>query len=226
MKRFVAIIVLSIIIGGLLCSCSCATEPQQETVPSVTDNADIEKVMTLFQPPAVHFDLDLKKKDPSNEDVKLEYDNDGRIVKCTYTIDKYEIYQSYTYEENVVQIYSFYQNRVIETASYNYKKDKKAGFIEVGGYYLKDVKIVEEEETTATYEKITDTEGMITLADAIELVKKEVGESYSFLPQSTIKKDDSLYYVIKATEIKDGRTTGVITEYLVKVDGSKVIKNS
>lgn len=50
------------------------------------------------------FDVDTSKEDPSNDDIRFEYDNKGRISKCYYEVNDIEVSQAYIYTDDTVQI--------------------------------------------------------------------------------------------------------------------------
>lgn len=78
--------------------------------------------------------------------------------------------------------------------------------------------------TNDTIEKDTDADdtSTITIDEAIELVKQEVGEDFTFVPADELEeKDGSQYYVIYVEELLDSGNLTTLTTYLVKTDGSE-----
>ncbi|MBQ4524174.1 MAG: hypothetical protein IJA10_14695 [Lachnospiraceae bacterium] len=83
----------------------------------------------------------------------------------------------------------------------------------------------EKDEAAEKTEDATDAEGTetITVEEAIELVKQEVGDDFSFIPADELEeKDGSQYYVIYVKTLLDTGTLTTQTTYLVKTDGSEV----
>lgn len=77
-------------------------------------------------------------------------------------------------------------------------------------------------EKTEDTKDVDDT-STITVEEAIELVKKEVGDDFSFVPADEIEeKDGSQYYVIYVETLLDTGNLTTQTTYLVKTDGSEV----
>lgn len=78
---------------------------------------------------------------------------------------------------------------------------------------------VEKTEDTAD----VDDKATITVEEAIELVKQEVGDDFSFIPADELEeKDGSQYYVIYVKTLLETGTLTTQTTYLVKTDGSEV----
>lgn len=154
-KIIMSIVVIAFCFVVVLCSCSTTTEKtddtnnnsQSENIQQATDSnsssqtsEQINDLVSSFQPPAEVFEIDLSKVDPSNDDIRFEYDEQGRISKCYYKVNDIDVYQSYIYENNSVQIFSFNDSVVIGDVFFeNVVYDEKVGFSECDGYYFKNV---------------------------------------------------------------------------------------
>lgn len=87
-----------------------------------------------------------------------------------------------------------------------------------------------EKTTTAAEaeEKTTDGDASndaatITEDEAINLVKAEMGEDFSYIPADELEeKDGSQYYVIYVKQLLDEGTMTTVTTYMVKTDGSEL----
>ena len=80
----------------------------------------------------------------------------------------------------------------------------------------------EADKKTDDTKEAEDTE-TITVEEAIELVKQEVGDDFSLIPADELEeKDGSEYYVIYVKTLLDTGTLTTQTTYLVKTDGSEV----
>ena len=78
------------------------------------------------------------------------------------------------------------------------------------------------EATGTTEANEVETEGTITAEEAIELVKSELGEEFTYVAADELEeKDGSQYYAIYVqTLLEEGNVT-TVTTYLVKTDGSE-----
>lgn len=156
MKKInISIVVIAFCLVALLCGCGTTTEKtddtnnnsQSENIQQTTDDnsssqasSDINDLTSSYQPPADIIDIDLDSEDPSNDDIRFEYDEQGRISKCYYQANNIDVYQSYIYENNSVQIFSFNDSIVIGDVFFeNVEYDENAGFSECDGYYLKNI---------------------------------------------------------------------------------------
>ena len=79
---------------------------------------------------------------------------------------------------------------------------------------------VETEETTTAGEASSDAT-TITEDEAINLVKAEMGEDFSYIPADELEeKDGSQYYVIYVKMLLDEGNMTTVATYMVKTDGS------
>ena len=80
----------------------------------------------------------------------------------------------------------------------------------------------EAEETTPAAEASGDA-ATITEEEAIELVKAEMGDDFSYIPADELEeKDGSQYYVIYVKQLLDEGTMTTMATYMVKTDGSEL----
>ena len=80
----------------------------------------------------------------------------------------------------------------------------------------------EAEETTPAAEDSGDA-ATITEEEAIELVKAEMGDDFSYIPADELEeKDGSQYYVIYVKQLLDEGTMTTMATYMVKTDGSEL----
>lgn len=161
MKKIICFILIVLTLC-FLTSCGCDKDKTSvvnnnsqsgSTQQTTSDNSssqtsdNIDEVISSYQPPAKVFDIDLSKDDPSNDDIRFEYDAKGRISKCYYKINNKDIYQSYTYSDDIVQIYTFCDTFVIDDVSFeNVSYNDNTGFSEYNGYYFKNIEIKESEQ--------------------------------------------------------------------------------
>lgn len=154
-KIIISIVVIAFCFAVVLCGCSTTTgntditnnNSQSENIQQTTDDnsssqasSDINDLTSSYQPPADIIDIDLDSEDPSNDDIRFEYDEQGRISKCYYKVNDIDVYQGYIYENNSVQIFSFNGSVVIGDVFFeNVVYDENAGFSEYDGYYFKNV---------------------------------------------------------------------------------------
>jgi len=66
-------------------------------------------------------------------------------------------------------------------------------------------------------------ESTITVDEAIELVREQMGEDYSYIPADELEeRNGSQYYVIHVKMLLDSGTMTTLTTYMVKTDGSEL----
>lgn len=156
MKKFGFIIaVITCCFIFMLCGCNTdktavknnksQLENTQQTTSDKSSSQTSEQINDLvssFKPPAEVFDVDVSKDDPSNNDIRFEYDDEGRISKCYYKVNDIDVYQGYIYDDNAVQIFSYNGSIVIGDAYFeNAVYDGNKGFSEYNGYYFKNIQI-------------------------------------------------------------------------------------
>lgn len=147
MKQKINCLLLIVILCSVFTACGCDSNNKINVDSSQTDVkqhttkgevSDIDNLVSSFQPPADIIDIDLNSQDPSNDKIKFEYDDKGRISKCYYKINDKDVFQSYTYKDNIVEIYTLCDNIVIGNDSFVYVYDNDStGFYEKDGYYIK-----------------------------------------------------------------------------------------
>lgn len=80
--------------------------------------------------------------------------------------------------------------------------------------------------TTQATTEATDTskdDNIITVDEAIELVREQMGEDYSYIPADELEeRNGSQYYVIHVKMLLDSGTMTTMTTYMVKTDGSEL----
>ncbi len=80
--------------------------------------------------------------------------------------------------------------------------------------------------TTQETTEATDTskdEAIITVDEAINMVKGQMGEDYSYIPEDELEEmNGSQYYVIHVKMLLDSGTMTTMTTYMVKTDGSEL----
>ncbi|MBE5925922.1 MAG: hypothetical protein E7270_03065 [Lachnospiraceae bacterium] len=80
----------------------------------------------------------------------------------------------------------------------------------------------EDAEDNST-DEVADGETIITEEEAIELVKKNFEEEFSYIPADELEeKDGSEYYVIYVKKLLEEGTMTTMATYMVKTDGSEV----
>ncbi len=152
-KSSIIIAVITFCFIFMLCGCNTDktavtnNSSQSENIQQTTsDNSssqtsqEINDLVSAFKPPAEVFDINLSKDDPSNDDIRFEYDDKGRISQCYYKVNDIDVYQGYIYKDNAVQIYSYSGSIVVGDALFeNAVYDGNKGFSEHNGYYFKNV---------------------------------------------------------------------------------------
>lgn len=188
----------------------------------------ISELVSSYQPPAKSFDVDTSKEDPSNDDIRFEYDNKGRISKCYYEVNDIEVSQAYIYTDDTVQIYAFNGSIVIDDITFdNVSYDENTGFNECDGYYLKNVKVGDNENSKSSNNNSSST-STITKDEAINLVRETYGfkdsEGYGAVSEGIFKKNNVKYYAIRIRMTVDEYHSSSLGCYFVKIDGSDIIQ--
>lgn len=142
MKRIIALATLAVITVLSLASCSLFGVQTTESETDATTKAPVETV----KPADVAKDIDLKKADPSTDDVKFSFDDEGRVITAEYKSGDVEYLLCYNYRDGRVEVYLFGAEEVVDFKQYKPSADfdKSLGFIEVDGYYFNGFKSLEE----------------------------------------------------------------------------------
>lgn len=129
MKKIVCL-VFALLLTFCIAGCGAEIENSQEN----NSQSDI-----VFKTPAEVVEIDFEKDDPTTDEMKFVYDDEGRIIQCYYNLEGHEIFISYTYEDETVQIYAFSDSIVAadEQISLPGQYDSSIGFSEYQGYYFK-----------------------------------------------------------------------------------------
>lgn len=198
-----------------------STSKQLQSSPNseITQSSkSVSEVVSAYQSPAKVLDIDLSKDDPSNDDIRFEYDEKDRISKCYYKVNNDEIYQSYTYTDDTVHIYAFNGSVIVDDVTFDYNNyDENLGFSEYNGYYFSNVDVGKTDNNENLSSKT------ITEEEAKEIVKNIMGEDFGRVYEGIIEKDNEKYYAIRIRKVFDGWSSswGVI---FVRLDGLKVIE--
>lgn len=142
-----AIFLIALILMSVLVVCGCsgkngsnsndATESDQETTNHAENNND-EVDLSAYKKPADVVNIDLSKDDPSNDEMRFVFDDDGKVTQCYYQIGDQQVYVNYTYKDGSAQIYAFMgdilvADELIDISEYSAEK----GFAAIEGYYFK-----------------------------------------------------------------------------------------
>ena len=94
-----------------------------------------------YKVPAEVVSINTNAEDPTNEEIRFVYDEEGRISQCYYAIDGEEVYVGYNYQDGAVQIYAFMGEFLVGAEKIELPEyDASVGFTAVNGYYLKGYK--------------------------------------------------------------------------------------
>ena len=109
-----------------------------DSPPSDAPVAELPEV-DAYRPPSGLIDIDLNADDPSNDKIVFVYDAEGRLWQCYYAIGENDVYLSYSYDGNSIQIYGFIGSIVVADESFEAKSnyDTNRNFVEYQGYYFK-----------------------------------------------------------------------------------------
>lgn len=187
----------------------------------------VSEAVSTYQSLAKVFDIDLSKDDPSNDDIRFEYDEKDRISKCYYKVNNDEIYQAYTYTDDTVHIYAFNGSVIVDDITFdNVSYDGNTGFNEYNGYYLKNVE-VNDNENNKNSNNNSSSRNTITEDEAINLVRETYGfkgsEGYGAVSEGIFEKDNVKYYAIRIRFLVSEYNSSSLGCYFVKVDGTDII---
>lgn len=88
--------------------------------------------------PADAVKIDFTKDDPSNDEIKFLFDEEGRVVSYKYSAKGNDIIVTYSYKENKVNVNSFIDDMVYADEEFKLPEyDNNGGFCEYNGYYFK-----------------------------------------------------------------------------------------
>ena len=160
MKKFVCFVIVGVLLLSLVIMTGCGNESNSgfsvgtrqttgnvsNTAPSPSNQSSsrepaqsVERSeVEAYVPPARLFKLDLSLEDPSNSDVKFEYDDEGRIIGVAYSIDDYRVSLQYKYDGRSITIFGFIGDIIVahEELEASTDFDKSLGFIEYREYYF------------------------------------------------------------------------------------------
>lgn len=147
MKKIIYLIALILMLALVACGCSGnkdsnrndAANSGQETANRSENNGN-EVDISVYKKPADTVSVDLTKDDPSNDEMRFVFDDNGKVTQCYYNIGDQQVYVNYTYKDGAVQIYAFMgevvaADELIEISEY----DAEKGFTVIDGYYFKGV---------------------------------------------------------------------------------------
>ena len=103
----------------------------------------LDDMLSVYETPADAIEIDEKADDPSNKDILFEYDDLGRIVRCSYTVNDVDFFQGYTYSDTEVRIFSYCGSTIVDDVNLSYTYDDSVGFTQHDGYYFNNIKINE-----------------------------------------------------------------------------------
>ena len=138
MIRISSVVLTAVIIALTLSSCfgmgtNQASTETESTVPAPD----------LVLPTDVAGEIDRKAEDPSNDDIKFYYDDEGRVAQCEYKKDDVSFYVGYTYRDGTVDVNTYASDAkgnpfVLDSRTYKVGDfNKSAGFAIYDGYYFK-----------------------------------------------------------------------------------------
>ena len=144
MKKVISLIAVILMTALIFCACSGNqkdsskkdVESEQQTT-NRSENKNDEVDLSAYKKPADVVSIDLTKDDPSNDEIRFVFDNEGKVTQCYYNIGDQQVYVNYTYKDGSVQIYAFMgevlvADETIDISEYNMEK----GFTAIKGYYF------------------------------------------------------------------------------------------
>ena len=93
-----------------------------------------------FKAPAEVVKIDTEAEDPSNDDIKFTYDEEGRVNSCSYSFDGHEASLTYIYTDGKeASIYSYVDGIYVKLDRVPLPEDydPNGDFSDQDGYYFK-----------------------------------------------------------------------------------------
>ena len=177
--------------------------------------AELKDAKNKYLPPSQAVSIDTSLDDPSNDQIKFQYDDRARIISCTYSANQKPYDQRYTYNDarRSIHIDISYKDHLIFTKDIDYDKISTANvFEDVEGYYIRlddrcfdngsDAVVsapqatVAPAPTEAETEELTEepTEEPTEAAEATEAAKKSGSHGYLALYEDYMANLDSCDY--------------------------------
>ena len=137
MKRIISAVLLSAMI---VCISGCNTD--KTSAPSVVLSeapapASSQSDIPIFTRPAETFDYDNATSDQAAADVRIDYDEQGRIKECFYTTETgMECDAIYTYNDTYAHIFTFGGSNLVDDLIIHCEYSEGAAPIVIKGYYF------------------------------------------------------------------------------------------
>ena len=136
MKKILVLILCILLAMSVLSACSGDSD---RDIAGSNSNDDSDIDISTYKAPADIFKIDTNAKDPSNDDIRFVYDEDGRVSQCYYEIEGYQVFLNYNYEDGHVEIFGFMGSifAAYEDIELTGDYDASIGFTDNSGYYFK-----------------------------------------------------------------------------------------
>lgn len=141
MRKAVSLLMIILLSALLVCGCSGKdTSQNNQDYSEGSENGNEEVDLSAYKKPAEAVSIDLSKDDPSNDDMRFVFDDEGKVSQCYYKVGDQQVYVNYTYKEGIAQIYAFMDDVLVADETIRISEySAKQGFVSIEGYYFKGV---------------------------------------------------------------------------------------
>lgn len=148
MKKLIGIILLVAVTVSALTLSSCGLMGTAQSTETTTTAAPVP----LVTPAEAAKNINLKKDDPSTEDVKFTFDDEGKLILVEYKSGDYDYVASYNYRDGNVEVYLYGGDQVVDFVYYEPSSefDASVGLFEQDGYFFKGFKSLKAKEIVTT----------------------------------------------------------------------------
>lgn len=148
MKKLIGIILLIAVTVSVLTLSSCGLMGTSQSTETTTTAAPVP----LVTPAEAAGKIDLKRDDPSTDDVKFTFDDEGKLIFVEYKSGNIDYIASYNYRDGNVEVYLYGGDQVVDFLLYEPSSefDASLGMFEQDGYFFKGFKSLTAKEIITT----------------------------------------------------------------------------
>ncbi|MBQ7670631.1 MAG: hypothetical protein IJS45_07920 [Clostridia bacterium] len=148
MKKLFGIILLIAVMISALTLSSCGLIGSSQSTETTTTAAPVP----LVTPAEAAKGININKDDPSTDDVKFTFDDEGKLVLIEYKSGDYDYVASYNYRDGNVEVYLYGGDQVVDFLLYEPSSefDASLGMFEQDGYFFKGFKSLTAKEIVTT----------------------------------------------------------------------------
>ena len=148
MKKLFGIVLLVAVMVSALSLSSCGLMGTSKSTETTTTAAPVP----LVTPAEAAGKIDLKRDDPSTDDIKFTFDEEGKLILIEYKSGDNDYVASYNYRDGNVEVYLYGGDQVLDFLYYEPSSefDASLGMFEQDGYFFKGFKSLTAKEIVTT----------------------------------------------------------------------------